>query len=232
MIFRRRDKDTPPSEATEPSDAAQKPGSPAHPVDLGALDAGVTGEAYRSIAGPWDVTERPVDPADPRSIDLGALVVKGRLGFELRLQTDQETEAVLAVLLVAEDGALELRAFAKSRSSGLWDHVRKEIAADAARRGGTATELAGRYGSELRVVAPVQAPDGQRGIQTSRIVGVDGPRWLLRATYLGRPATEPDPEHVLEAAFRDLVIVRGQEAMPPREMLPLRLPSAARQGEE
>ena len=227
MIFRRRDKRRSSTDDTE-LEAVE---TSVEPVDISTLDDSVTGEAYRSVAGPWDVTERPVDGSDPRSIDLGSIVVKGRLGFELRLQTDKDTEAVQAVMLVAQDGAVELRAFAKSRGAGLWDAVRKEIAADAARRGGTATELEGRYGTELRVVSQVQTPDGKRGSQTSRIMGVDGPRWLLRATFLGKPATDPDPEYLLEAAVRDLVIVRGDVAMPPREMLPLRLPPAARKVE-
>ena len=228
MIFRRRDKRRSSTEDAE-LDAVETP--PSEPVDISTLDEDVTGEAYRSMVGPWDVTERPLDDSDPRSIDLGSIVVKGRVGFELRLQTDKETEAVQAIMLVTADGAVELRAFAKSRGAGLWDDVRKEIAADAARKGGTATELDGRYGTELRVVAQVQTPDGKRGSQTSRIVGVDGPRWLLRATYLGKPATDPDPEYLLEAAVRDLVIVRGDIAMPPREMLPLRLPPTARKVE-
>ena len=229
MIFRRRHKENGSAEAQQAQEAADQP---AVDVDVTTLDADVTGEAYRSVAGPWDVAERPVDTTDPRNIDLGAIVVRGRLGFELRLQTDKETDAVQGVLLVAQDGAVELRAFAKPRGVGLWDDVRKEIAADAARRGGTATELDGRYGGELRVVAPIRTPEGQTATQTSRIVGVDGPRWLLRATFLGKPAQQPDPAHVLEAAVRDLVIVRGQVAMPPREQIPLRLPPAARRVEE
>jgi hypothetical protein len=121
----------------------------------------VTGEEFRSLVGPWDVSERPIDASDPRSIDLGALVVKGRVGFELRLQTDKDTDAVQAVMLVAQDGAVELRAFAKSRGVGLWDGVRKEIAADASRRGGTATELDGRYGTEVPA-GDLPRPPGDR----------------------------------------------------------------------
>jgi hypothetical protein len=229
VIFRRRDRHT----SSEEAEVVAAEAAAAEPVDVLSLGPEVTGEAYRSIAGPWDVSEQPPQSeTDLVSVDLGALIVKGRPSFELRLQTDKETDAVQAVMLIAQDGAVELRAFAKPRGAGLWDDVRKEIAADAARRGGTATELDGRYGKELRVVATVQLPDGQRGSQTSRIVGIDGPRWLLRATYLGQPAIEPSDAHLLESAVRDLVVVRGQEAMPPREMLPLRLPPTARRIEQ
>jgi hypothetical protein len=229
VIFRRRDRHT----SSEEAELVAAEAAAAEPVDVLSLGPEVIGEAYRSIAGPWDVSEQPPQSeTDLVSVDLGALIVKGRPSFELRLQTDKETDAVQAVMLIAQDGAVELRAFAKPRGASLWDDVRKEIAADAARRGGTATELDGRYGKELRVVATVQLPDGQRGSQTSRIVGIDGPRWLLRATYLGQPAIEPSDAHLLESAVRDLVVVRGQEAMPPREMLPLRLPPTARRIEQ
>ncbi|MDQ3629167.1 MAG: DUF3710 domain-containing protein [Actinomycetota bacterium] len=232
MIFRRRDRGTrPPSdEATGDPVVDAAVDDEGTPTDgrTGDVGADVTGEDYRRAVGPWDGSERTVDPADPGSIDLGGIVVQARPGFELRLQTDQESGDVQAVLLVAEDGAAELRAFAAARNTSLWEGVRAEIAADASRRGGTATDLDGRYGTELRVKSQVRTPDGKTGTQTSRIVGIGGPRWLLRVTYLGKPAVQPDPQHVLEAAVRDLVVVRGDVAMPPREQIPLRLPAGAR----
>ena len=41
------------------------------------------------------------------------------------------------------------------------------------------------------LVVPVEDPDGKIFSQTSRVIGIDGPRWLLRATILGRAAVEP-----------------------------------------
>jgi hypothetical protein len=122
------------------------------------------------------------------------------------------------------DSGLELRAFAAPRSSGIWDDVRADIAAEAGRQGGTATELDGEFGTELKVVVPVVLPDGRAATQISRIVGVDGPRWLLRGTFLGRSAEEPDPEGELESAFRDVIVVRGDVAMKPRDMLEMHMP--------
>jgi hypothetical protein len=72
---------------------------------------------------------------------------------------------------------------------------------------------------------PIQTPDGRQGTQTSRIVGVDGPRWLLRGTFLGRSAIEPDPEGVLESAFRDVIVVRGTGPMAPRDLIPMQMPT-------
>jgi hypothetical protein len=59
-------------------------------------------------------------------------------------------------------------------------------------------------------------------------VGVEGPRWLLRGTFFGRSATSPDPDGDLEAAFRSVIVVRGDGPMAPREPLPLHIPPQVR----
>ncbi len=185
-------------------------------------------ETPTGTTGPWDVADADFDPEDPDRIDLGSLVVRGSADVELRLQVDEATQLVVAAMLVAENGAVELRPFAAPRSEGIWDSVRKEIAAEATRRGGTASEVDGAFGTELRIVVPMTGPDGRPGTQASRVVGVDGPRWMLRATFLGQPAIQTDSDGVLERAFRDVVVVRGPGPMPPREALPLTMPSGAR----
>ena len=208
MIFRRKAKNEDP-ETTE-------------------TDAAVEETAEPRAEGPFDSSE--VDPsvleAEDR-IDLGALVITGMPGMELRLQVDEQTGQVQAILLVLEDSALELRAFAAPKKTGIWTEVRREIAAEASRMGGTATETEGLFGTELVLVVPVEDPDGQIFSQTSRVVGVDGPRWLLRATVLGRAAVEPDAAAPMEEALRNVIVVRGAEPMAVRESLPLQLPPGA-----
>lgn len=208
MIFRRKAKNEDP-ETTE-------------------TDAAVEEAAEPRAEGPFDSSE--VDPsvleAEDR-IDLGALVITGMPGMELRLQVDEQTGQVQAILLVLEDSALELRAFAAPKKTGIWTEVRREIAAEASRMGGTATDTEGPFGTELVLVVPVEDPDGQIFSQTSRVVGVDGPRWLLRATVLGRAAVEPDAAAPMEEALRNVIVVRGAEPMAVRESLPLQLPPGA-----
>ncbi|MDQ6686056.1 MAG: DUF3710 domain-containing protein, partial [Actinomycetota bacterium] len=90
-----------------------------------------------------------------------------------------------------------------------------------------ATEQQGPFGPELACLVPVVLPDGQQLTQPSRVVGVEGPRWLLRATLLGEPAVEPEHASVFEDAIRSVVVRRGNEAMAPGEPLPLKLPPDA-----
>lgn len=177
--------------------------------------------------GPWDRAETSADEGDDTYIDLGGLVVKGAPGLELRLQLDEQGGSVTSVMLAAPQSGLELRAFAAPRSGGIWDDVRSDIAAEATKRGGTATEVDGEFGPELRLVVPIQVPDGRKTTQTSRIVGVEGPRWLLRGTFLGASAANPDPDGLVESSFRDVIVVRGSGAMAPRELIAMTVPSQA-----
>jgi hypothetical protein len=183
--------------------------------------------------GPFDSTEVDADVLEAEDrIDLGALVITGQPGMELRLQVDEQSGQVQAILLVLEDSALELRAFAAPKKTGIWTEVRREIAAEASRMGGTATETDGPFGTELVLVVPVEDPEGQIFSQTSRVIGVDGPRWLLRATVLGRAAVEPDAAPPMEETLRNTIVVRGTEPMAVRESLPLRLPPGAQPAAE
>ena len=142
-------------------------------------------------------------------------------------QVDENTGEVQSVMLAAEEGALELRAFAAPRNGDLWTEVRPQIAADISRHGGTATERQGRWGTELVCQMQVVLPDGSQAMQPSRIIGVNGARWLLRATFLGQPALEPDGAEDWENALAAVVVHRGTHAMPVGDALPLTLPDDA-----
>jgi hypothetical protein len=181
-------------------------------------------------AGPGPHDAADVGLEEGAYADLGSLLISPPEGMELQLQVDETSGEVLAVLLANEEGAVEVRAFAAARNGDLWSDARREIAADAARRGGTATEQEGPFGPELSVVVPVTTPDGQSAVQPSRVIGHNGPRWFLRATVLGRPAVEPETFGPWEDAIRGIVVRRGSEAMPPGEALPLQLPPDAQRG--
>ena len=219
MRLRRRRDETPASESDRTSDGT---------------GPGVEGSADVTPAeggfGPHDVAAPGIAAVvenDPAYVDLGALRVKMRQGLELRINTDPASGAVIAVVFATAEGSVELRVFAAPRSGGVWEGVRAEITEQFAKRGGSARERDGTYGVELMAALPVTLPDGRAGAQPSRIVGIEGPRWLLRATFLGRPALQPDSDGVLESALRDVVVVRGTEPMAPREPLVLRLPANA-----
>lgn len=174
--------------------------------------------------GPWDASEKePGD--DPTYIDLGSLIIKGHPELSLQLPTDGESDVIGSAVLLTEDSGLELRAFAAARSGGLWAEVRADLVDEVERLGGEYEVLEGIFGTEMQVRVPVA--DNEELFQPSRIIGVEGPRWLLRATFLGEAGLNPSDEGVLVDAFRNTIVVRGGDPMAPREPLTIVLPENA-----
>lgn len=175
--------------------------------------------------GPYDADAlgAELESDEVKRVDLGGMLVAPGPGRDLRLQVDQKTGAVQAVMLAGPTGAVELKAFAAPRNGDLWGEIRPQIAADAARKGGTATEREGRFGTEL--VCVVDVKQGERTVkQTSRVIGINGPRWLLRATLLGEPARTPEGAEAWEDSIAQVAVRRGNAPMPVGEQLALTLP--------
>lgn len=175
--------------------------------------------------GPYDVSE--VDLADPdrRRIDLGGLLVRAQEGMKLQLQVDERSGAANGVMVMLADAAVQLVAVAAPRSSGLWEQTRLQLAADAQARGGTAQEASGPFGTEVRMVVPVPTPEGKSAVQPSRVAGIDGPRWMLRATFLGKATTDAQAFGRLVQVVRDTVVVRGDRPMAPGDVITLKAPT-------
>ena len=176
------------------------------------------------VRGPWDA--EGTFPAMPR-VDLGAIQLPSLEGMEVRLEVDKATNVVSAVAVLLDGSSLQLQAFAAPRSEGIWDEIRDEIAASITQQGGTVDDLPGPFGRELLARLPVRTPEGRTGHRPARFIGCDGPRWFLRGVLTGRAAVEPDAADTLENLFSQVVVVRGSDARPPRDLLPLQLPGGA-----
>ncbi len=123
--------------------------------------------------GPWDAQDE--FPPDER-IDFGSLQVPVSEGFEIQLNLAEEQGTLITVL--RGGSSLQLQAFAAPKSGGLWEDVRREIAAAVAEAGGASEEADGRFGAELRARVAAEAGPGSRpgALQPIRFLGVDGPR--------------------------------------------------------
>jgi hypothetical protein len=188
-----------------------------------ARAAGQAAAAARSEGGgPRDVSE--VDDVSDM-LDLGSVLVAPSQGMELRLELDETGEQVVGATVLMGESAVQIQAFAAPRSEGIWAEVRAEIGAGVTQQGGTADEVPGTFGRELLARVPAQTPEGRTTFQPARFVGVDGPRWFVRAVFTGPAALQPEAAVELERVVRGLVVVRGGDAMAPRELLPLRLPA-------
>ena len=194
-------------------------------VDDSPVDQPKSAPDDRATAGPFDESEaNPVRPY----VDLGGVKVLPREGLHLRLEVEEGTKRVVAIGLDYANSTLQVQPFAAPRTSGLWHEIRAQIADQIARQGGTTTVREGTFGPELLAQIPVAAAEGQTGhMRLARFIGVDGPRWFLRGVIAGEAAVDPGAAAQVEDLFRSIVVVRGNTPMPPRDLIPLRMPAAS-----
>jgi hypothetical protein len=205
-VFRRRRRAEPKTSAAEQADTA------ASAEETPARDS-----------GPWDADE----PHPERErVDLGGLRLPVDPGFEVQLNV--AGDQIIGAVVMVNESALQVHAFAAPKRSGIWDEVRAELAAGVKGAGGTAEEREGPFGIELAAQVPVEG----QATQAVRYLGVDGPRWFLRAVISGRAAVDAAAAETLENVVRDIVVVRGDQPMAPKEPIELRLPPEAKQAME
>jgi Protein of unknown function (DUF3710) len=185
-------------------------------------EAAETAQDGAGQVGPWDVTEP--HPELPR-VDLGSLQVPVLEGTDIQLVFAEQHGAWVTVRHQLSE--LRLQAFAAPKRSGLWDEVRAEIAAEIASTGGRSEEREGPFGPELLAHVPAEPGQPASGLRPVRFAGVDGPRWFLRGLFDGAAAADPAAAAPLEAVLSQVVVVRGDQPLPPRDLLELRLPPEA-----
>ncbi|HEX6523152.1 MAG TPA: DUF3710 domain-containing protein [Streptosporangiaceae bacterium] len=181
-------------------------------------------EPVRAGGGPWDAGE-PYPERD--RVDLGSLRVPVGPGHEIQLVMAEQHGAWVTARY--GESEIQVQAFAAARNDALWDDVREEIVAEVEAAGGRSWESEGLFGTELEAEVPVEPGDAASGLRTVRFVGVDGPRWFLRGVFSGAAAENPAAAAPLEAVMREVVVVRGEHPVPPRDLLELRLPPEAAQ---
>jgi hypothetical protein len=175
----------------------------------------------RATDGPFDDSEaNPVRPY----IDLGGIKILPREGLNLRLEVEEQSKRIVAVGLDYADSSLQVQPFAAPRSGGLWDETRVQLRDQVKAQGGRVEEREGPLGKELLAEVPAAAAEGS-GLRLARFVGIDGPRWFLRGVIGGAAASDPEAAAKVEDLFRSIVVVRGGSPMPPRDLIPLKMPA-------
>ncbi|HEY2552168.1 MAG TPA: DUF3710 domain-containing protein [Streptosporangiaceae bacterium] len=186
------------------------------------------GRAGGRMSGPWDSSQ---DYPQRTRIDFGSMLVPTAEGIDIQVSMAEDQGIWITVLHRGSE--LQLQAFAAPKSSGLWDEVREEIAAEVAKSGGDSQERSGRFGAELLARVRPQA-EGQQAaqLQPIRFLGADGPRWFLRGMVTGPAVRQDSAAAPLEEIFADVVVVRGDHPAPPRDQLMIQLPEDAQRALE
>ncbi|KAA8817092.1 DUF3710 domain-containing protein [Bifidobacterium callitrichos] len=167
--------------------------------------------------GPWDVNDEDVPDYDDY-LDLGAYYLPFMQNIELRIKANRATRAILGSTITYQHSSLEIEAYAAPKTLGLWEDWRSDFLE--ANKNASADK--GVFGTEIKL--PVAVKAGRTVI--TRIVGVDGPRWMLRGIFSGVAATDPDAEETkaLNEFFSKIVVERGEEPLAPRDLIPMHPP--------
>jgi len=175
----------------------------------------------RANAGPFDWSE----VSNPDSYgDFGSIRIIPTQGMDIRLEIEESTQRVVSVSITLNQSTLQLQAFAAPKSEGIWHEIRTQIGQSIRSQGGLIEERVGSFGPELIAQLPNSTPE-ETTKRFARFIGVDGPRWFLRGVIGGAAINDPAAANQIESVFRSVSVDRGSEPVPPRDLLPLHIPS-------
>ena len=180
-------------------------------------EVGVDYEGRGETVGPWDVDDANAPDYD-EYLSLGAYYLPFVQGIQLRIKANTATHEIVGATMTIGNSSLEVEAFAAPKTMGLWDDVREDLLAS----NPEAEAVDGSFGTEGKL--PGKLPNGKTA--HTRIVGVDGPRWMLRGIFSGKAASDPDGTEtkILNDAFAQIVVERGDEPLSPRDPIPMARP--------
>ncbi|NLS08783.1 DUF3710 domain-containing protein [Nesterenkonia sp. MY13] len=161
-------------------------------------------------------------------LDFGAILVPAAKNLKVRLDIDKKSKRVVSLTIAMGQASIQLQAFSAPKSGGIWEDVRGQIEESVLKQKGRAKITDGRFGKELHARVPTTLKDGRKGWRAARFIGFEGKRWFLRGVIGGRGAIDAKAAAAVEELFARIVVVRGDEPMPPRELLKLQPPAGAK----
>lgn len=171
--------------------------------------------------GPWDVDEAP-DGVE--RLDFGALKLPSGHDCRVQLTIDRKSRKALGAIVQSPNAAMQVNVYAAPKTAELWPDLREELVESVSSEGGSASYREGPFGPEIEARIPRKDVAGVRHV---RYVGVDGPRWFLRATIEGVAVTNAAEREKLYEVLRGAVVDRGTEPHPARDLLTLTIPKTA-----
>lgn len=197
--------DEKPAERPEPADAA--PAAEASPAPEGG------GETGPFDGDTLDITEFNFADFAVGILNLGSMRVPMPKGSQVQVEMSDKGPRMVHILTPV--GRLTPVAFAAPTSGGLWEDSISELT-DTMRERGMAPELdSGPWGREI-VTATEKAE--------SRVIGADGPRWMLRITAAGPKDKAAELADLAREVTARTFVYRGEKPILAGKSLPVVLP--------
>ncbi|MFI8073102.1 DUF3710 domain-containing protein [Streptomyces sp. NPDC086033] len=175
------------------------------------------------VVGPWDERDDR-RPLGGELVDLGGLLVPTEPGLKIELMSSREDGSLAGVTLIRGRTAIQLQAF-RALGDTSWATVREDLARTMRGRGGSAEERVGPAGPELQAVVRIQGPPG-KDRQTARVLGHDGPGWILRGFVTGVGAEPDSTEEWPYETFQGTVVRMPTETRDDDPLIRLRRPES------
>ncbi|MFE7382069.1 DUF3710 domain-containing protein [Streptomyces zhihengii] len=186
-----------------------------------ALEILERGSLSGAFAGPVDISD--MDPSTVCLTDLGGLHL--RVLPEAELQPMRADGEIVAVTVVQAGTAVQLQAFRASCESS-WASIREQMVSRLRTQGATVREWVGLAGIEIRAVISADV-DGRPTTQNIRVLGCDGPGWMLRGIVSGAGAAEESDEAWAYEVFAGTVVDPSFHASEGGDSLVLKWPPSA-----
>ena len=150
-----------------------------------------------------------------RDRDLGSMIIPVPHGGGVKVEMGPDGPQMIH--LEIDGGRITPIAFAAPRNGDLWAESVEETVAGMTKDGLDVHVEEGPWGQEICAVAG----EGQM-----RLIGVNGPRWMFRATLAGEKSKADELAKVGREIIARTFIRRGSDPIPAGQPLPVLMPQA------
>lgn len=202
---------TPVSSGDEPTGATHIDGE-VQPPAARAHDA-VHGESGPFDGDSVDIGEFDFSDYSTGVLNLGSMRIPLPKGSQVQVEMGETGPRMLHI--VTQFGRITPVAFAAPRQGGQWESASEEIFQGMTRDGMPAQYEDGTWGREVT---------GHKGGNTMRVIGIDGPRWMLRLTLASPEGSAEELADVARSLAARIFVYRGEDPVLAGNSLPVALP--------
>ncbi|AZA11571.1 DUF3710 domain-containing protein [Corynebacterium gerontici] len=172
--------------------------------------------------GPFDAQEHEFEDFDfsdfsQAALNLGSMVIA--LPKEAQVQVEMGETGPRMLHILSEYGRFTPVAFAAPASGGQWRKLAKETTESMRNDGLLVTTEQGPFGREI-----IGRLDAEQS-NIVRVIGADGPRWMLRVTVAAPEASAEQAAELAREMMARTFVNRGDAPILAGESLPVALPA-------